>query len=207
MPHHLLKHLICFIVKCLWLKEVKGTENLKDISRKPEGAILAANHESLLDMPIIMALAITQTNKFVRAIIIKDFFSTLFKRFIFRTWLRCIPLNGASNKAIKALKQGHIIALVPEGPRVFTRKMRKAHTGVAFLTLKTGLPVIPIGLNTFNLWPRFNQIPKFKKEVKVNIGKPLYFKKHNKPGKELLEKTTKEIMNKIAELAGRKYEF
>ncbi len=204
MPYLLPKHIVYFIIKCIWFKEVKGIENLKSISR---GAILASNHESLLDAPIIMILALKQTNKWVRFIVIKDFFSTPFKRFIFGTWLRCIHLNGATNKAIEALKQGHMLALLPEGPRIFTGKMNRAHTGVAFLTLKTGLPVIPIGLNTFNLWPRFRQPPKLKKKVRVNIGKPLYFKENAMPSKRLLEKTTRQIMQEIAKLAGKKYKF
>ena len=80
--------------------------------------------------------------------------------------------------AVKALKQGKIIAIHPEGTRSLTGKLQKGKTGVVRLALAAKVPVIPIGLiGTFEILPKGKYIPKLKRAT-MNIGKPMYFGKY-----------------------------
>ena len=80
--------------------------------------------------------------------------------------------------------------LFPEGTRKGMEKNGKAQNGAAFMALRTGVPVIPVGIQ--------GEMKPFHK-VKLNYGKPLDFTKYqtNKPEKELLDKVSKEIMDNI----------
>ena len=111
--------------------------------------------------------------------------------------------------AIKALKQGKIIAMHPEGTRTLTGKLQKAKTGVARLALIAKVPVIPVGLiGTFDILPKGKYIPKLKRAT-MNIGKPMYFDKYynKKITKGLIRKVTNDIMAEIARLCKQKYNF
>ena len=92
--------------------------------------------------------------------------------------------------SLKLLNDGEILVIFPEGTRNGLEKNGKAENGVAYLALRTGVPVIPVGIQ--------GELKPFKK-VKLNYGKPLDFSEYktNKPDKELLDKVSKEIMDNI----------
>ena len=92
--------------------------------------------------------------------------------------------------SLKVLKEGEILMLFPEGTRNGIQKNGKAQNGAAFMALRTGIPVIPVGIQ--------GEMKPFHK-VKLNYGKPLDFSQYktNKPEKELLDKVSKEIMDNI----------
>ena len=61
--------------------------------------------------------------------------------------------RGAGQAALDALdqqrvllEQGSAVALYPEGTRSLDGRLYKGRTGVAFLALQTGAPVVPVGL-------------------------------------------------------------
>lgn len=95
--------------------------------------------------------------------------------------------------SLKTLKQGDILMIFPEGTRHGMEKHGKAQNGAAFMALRAGVPVIPVGIQ--------GTMKPFHK-VKLNYGKPLNFSEYqsNKPEKEVLEKVSKEIMDKIVML-------
>ena len=130
----------------LWVGKVNCIENL------PKGAfIVAANHASYMDHLIIAGYIISHLNKKVHFLAKKEHFDNIFKK-AWHTYAGAIPLDRQSGGeetlkwAIKALKDGKIIAIHPEGTRSLTGKLQKAKTGVAKLALKAKVPVIPIGL-------------------------------------------------------------
>ena len=60
--------------------------------------------------------------------------------------------RGAGQAALDALdqqrsllEQGSAVALYPEGTRSLDGRLYKGRTGVAFLALQTGAPVVPVG--------------------------------------------------------------
>ena len=203
------KRIICPITK-FWIKEVNGLENV------PKGRpfIIVANHASYMDHFMIMCTLVTYLNKKIHHLAKKEHFDNILKK-AWHTYVGAIPLDRESGGketlkwAIKALKEGKIIAIHPEGTRSLTGKLQKAKTGVARLALITKAPVLPIGLmGTFEILPKGKYIPKFKKAV-MNIGKPMQFPNYynKKINKRILREATTLIMKEIAKLCRQKYNF
>ena len=99
--------------------------------------------------------------------------------------------------ALKVLNDEQILVIFPEGTRNGMEKNGKAQNGTAFMALRTGVPVIPVGIQ--------GTLKPFHK-VTLNFGKPLDFSEYktNKPDKELLDKVSKEIMDNIIMLTNEK---
>lgn len=181
---HALLFAFCKIV--FRVKKV-GEENIK----KQGAYIMCANHQSNWDPPILVAC--TKRKMYIMAK------AELFKN-NFIKWLakKCCVFPVKRGKmdiesmkfSLKVLKEGEILMLFPEGTRKGMQKNGKAQNGAAFMALRTGVPVIPVGIQ--------GKMKPFHK-VKLNYGKPLDFSKYqtNKPEKEILDKVSKEIMESI----------
>lgn len=194
----------------LWVKKVNGLENLP----KKGAFIAAANHASYVDHMIIGAYIISHLDRKVHFLAKKEHFDNFLKK-AWHTYAGAIPLDRqkggkeALKWAIKALKEGKIIAIHPEGTRTLTGKLQEAKTGVARLALLSKAPVVPIGLiGTFEILPKGKYIPKFKRAV-MNIGKPMYFPEHynKKINKKILREITNMIMEEIARLCKQRYNY
>ncbi|MEK6828136.1 MAG: lysophospholipid acyltransferase family protein [Nanoarchaeota archaeon] len=206
MVYFITKLTIIPLVK-LWVSKVNGIENL------PKGAfIAAANHASYMDHLIIAGYIISHLNRKVHFLAKKEHFDNIFKK-AWHTYAGAIPLDRQSGGeetlkwAVKALKDGKIIAIHPEGTRSLTGKLQKAKTGVAKLALLSRAPVVPIGIiGTFEILPKGKYIPKAKKAI-MNIGKPMRFPQYKKINKKILREVTTRIMKEIAKLSKQKYDF
>ena len=194
----------------LYVREVNGLENIP----KKGAFIAAANHASYMDHLIIASYIVKHLNKKFHFLAKKEHFDNFLKK-AWHSYAGAIPLDRQSGGkealklAVKALKQGKIIAVHPEGTRSLTGKLQKAKTGVARLALLSKAPVVPIGLKgTFEILPKGKYIPKFKRAV-MNIGKPMYFAAyHNKKiNKKTLREVTTKIMKEIARLCNQKYNY
>jgi 1-acyl-sn-glycerol-3-phosphate acyltransferase len=117
----------------------------------------------------------------------------------------------AVEKAITALKRGKILVIYPEGTRSRTGEIQKGKFGTAKIFLKTGTPILPVAIKgTFKIFPPGKVFPGIKKIVKVNIGKPFYFKEElekaknlncdSEDYKNLLQQITDKIMEEISHL-------
>lgn len=186
-----------------FIKRVNGLENIPEKT----GFIIAANHSSYLDITVLTAVFLIKKNINIRYLAKKELFTNwLFKKLgvIFQG----IPIDRerkgkeALQQAVKALKKGDVIGMYPEGERSLTGKIQRGKTGAARLALWAKVPVLPVGIKgAFELMPKGKIIPKFKKNIIINIGKPLYFNKYyGKQNKTIFRKVTVIIMGKIAEL-------
>ncbi|HLC60968.1 MAG TPA: lysophospholipid acyltransferase family protein [Candidatus Nanoarchaeia archaeon] len=193
----------------LWLKQISGIENLP-----PDAFIIAANHSSYMDHPLIVGNIVKHKNRKVHFLSKKEHFDTTLKA-IWHRYAGAIPLDRqrggklALKKAVKILKEGKIIAIHPEGTRSLDGKLMRAKTGIARLSLAAKVPVVPVGLiGTFEILPKGKYIPRMKRAI-IHIGKPMYFGKYyRKPvTKRLLREITTKIMKEIAKLSNKKYEF
>ena len=194
MIRAIVKFLINIFCKIVFRVKKVGEENIQK-----EGAyIMCANHRSNWDPPILVA-----STKRVLYIMAKE---ELFKNNFIRWFAKkCAVFPVKRGKmdiesmkfSLKILKEGQILMLFPEGTRHGLEKNGKAHNGAAFLALRTGVPVIPVGIQ--------GEMKPFHK-VKLNYGKPLDFSKYqtNKTEKELLDKVSKEIMDNIIMLTKEK---
>lgn len=197
----------------LWVSEISGLENLPT----EKSFIVASNHSSYYDALLPYTVLIPILNRQMHALVNSRYWDS----YLFRTileWGKCIPVyvgkdresyktnNKSFSKAIYFLKEGHIVAIFPEGTRSHDGKLKKAFTGVAKLALATKYPVVPFGvIGSHKIMPKGSALPRFKR-CRVKIGKPIYFKTM-KPTKANFEKTTRIVMKEIAKLIGQKYNF
>ncbi len=170
--------------------------NEKNIPK--EGAyIICANHVNMLD-----ALAVVCGCKRKVRFICKE---SMFKNKALCWALKLadtIPLNREKNdiesmkRSLKALKNGDILGVFPEGTRKGMEKNLKAKSGAAFFSLKTGTKVIPLGIQ--------GSFKPFTK-VKLIFGEPLDFSEYygKEKDKEALEKVTNIIMDNIVMLTNK----
>ena len=70
------------------------------------------------------------------------------------------------------LRDGWWIVIFPEGTRTAPGSTRRYKTGGARLAVRTGAPVVPIAVNSGEVWPRraFLKVPG---EVTISIGPPI----------------------------------
>lgn len=139
------------------------------------GVIIAANHASFLDPPI---LGVSVRNRVVR-FMARD---TLFEHKIMG-WLYykfgVVPLSrdkgdvAAIKTAIRLLKEGNCVALFPEGTRTLDGKLQSAKGGIGFLIHKAAVPVVPVYIKgSFEAWPKGAE--KIRSHpVTVHFGNPI----------------------------------
>lgn len=178
----------------LFIKKSEGWENITG------QCIIASNHASYADGPILFYETTWHCNKNIRFIAYEKLFNRWWKKIVFGKIFKQIKVNGSIEKAIEAIHQGDTIGVFPEGGRTRNGRIQKARgTGVGVLALKTKLPVVPIRIRgTWNLWNYQRKLPKLKRIVEVRVGKPIVFK--DKFTKKNAEKTTKKIMEVIKKI-------
>jgi len=167
------------------------------------GVILAANHASFLDPPL---LSVSVRNRVVR-FMARD---TLFHHRALG-WLLykfgVVPLSrekgdvAAIKTAIRLLRDGNCVALFPEGTRTTTGELQQAKGGIGFLINKAAVPVVPVYINgSFQAWPKGAE--KIKSHpVSVHFGKPISPEElivHDDRGKPDFDAIAALVMNRIA---------
>lgn len=195
------------------MKKVTGFENIPK-----SNMIVAANHQSHMDQLITGYVCapkpytyIGQTDKYTGL-------ARLILYFLYFTH-GTIPINRkdeksrkkAIEKSIEVLKKGYSIVMYPEGTRSRTGELQEGKAGVAKLFLKTGVPILPVGIKgTAELMPIGKTLPKIEKEIELNIGKPLCFEKELEEAKkldedspryqEIAQEITDKVMQEISNL-------
>lgn len=176
--------------KVVYRVDIKGLENIP----KEGPLIFCGNHRSYLDPPLMVCTA-KRDMKFLAK---EELYNNKFLAFL--GWVfEAIPVKrdekdvAAIKASLKDLKQGKCIALFPEGTRNGLEKNGKAQNGAAFMCLRTGTPVIPVGIS--------GEFKPFRK-ITIHYGKPLDFSEYysKKPEKEVLDKVSQEIMDEIIRL-------
>lgn len=190
----ILKNIVKFVCKVIFFVRVEGEENIP----KEGCVILAANHISFWDPPILIAFLSRPMRTMAK--------SELFEHKLLAPFLRmagAFPVHRGTNDitaiktALKTLKEGGIFTIFPTGTRVRDGESADAKAGVALIAAKSGAPVIPIALcGGYKLFHR----------VTIRVGKPMYVRNENgtKPSGEELKIYADAILNKINSLGAQK---
>ncbi|CAH0138609.1 MULTISPECIES: lysophospholipid acyltransferase family protein [unclassified Microbacterium] len=144
--------------------------------------IFASNHLSFIDSIAIPVAAPRPVHFLAKSSYFEGHgFTGAVKRNFFQS-IGAIPVRrGAGQAALDALDQqrrlldeGLTVALYPEGTRSTDGRLYKGRTGVAFLALQTGAPVVPVGLiGTDKVMPKGATIPSMKERITVRFGDPI----------------------------------
>ena len=159
-----------FQVFCGW--RVVGAENCP----RTGPLILAPNHISYLDPPAV-GCAVPQPVWFMAK-------HELFKIPVLGTVLprvhafpvhRGAPDRPALRRAEALLHEGKTVVLFPEGARRFDGRLGDPEPGVAFVALRTRVPVVPVALvGTDRALPRHSVLPR-PARVEARLGRPITF--------------------------------
>ncbi|MEO5885311.1 MAG: lysophospholipid acyltransferase family protein, partial [Candidatus Limnocylindrales bacterium] len=92
----------------------------------------------------------------------------------------------------------------PEGTRSHDGALQEARDGAAVLALRTGAPIVPVGIaGSFNVWPRGQRLPHPGGKVVARVGTPFRLADELPPGtdrKAAKGLATDLIMRRIAGL-------
>ena len=161
--------------------------------------ILAANHASFFDPPVIGAGLPRMVNYLAR--------DTLFDIPIFASVLRSwkvVPVDresgGAGLKAIfDRLLHGGMILLFPEGTRTADGTLGSAKPGVGLIIAKSTAPVVPVRVfGTFRAYGRHLTFPR-PGRLSVVYGPPLDFAALRTQARTCPKPRAKEVYQQIAE--------
>lgn len=203
---------------------ISGLENISP----GKSYIFAANHQSILDVPLIFSILALHTDSKIHLLISHRFYRAL--------WLITRPLEMISIRMDKGtqsstdhnlrslalaqqkLGQGHSLLIFPEGIITGgrTSQIIKGGTGAVRLSLLSHVPIIPIGIRGSNhVHPYLlkNRLPfYFKRHLPINIkiSKEINFPPY--PGLDLSSRTesnrvllrslTDKLMAKLSKLSG-----
>jgi 1-acyl-sn-glycerol-3-phosphate acyltransferase len=191
------------------LVRLLGTLRVEGLEHVPrDGAfLLVGNHVSNFDPPTVGATVGNLTGRVIH--------------FMSKEELRHWPLIGwlasqsgvffvrrgegdraAHRTALAHLAAGRPVALFPEGHRSQTGIMREARQGAALLAIRSGAPLLPVGITgTHGIFPNHTHVPH-RSDVTVRVGEPFHVV-HRAEGRiprEELTAATETIMRHIAQL-------
>lgn len=168
------------IIRLLCSKtNIKGIENID----KKKTYILASNHQSLLDIVILLSVIPLQF-RFIAKISLLFVplvgFNILASRHILINRKRKFSAYKSLQKAIEALKNGKSILIFPEGTRTQTDEVKPFKRGSLMLALNSKKPILPITLNdTRKLFQKGNKYTG-PGEITITIEKPISTEKITK---------------------------
>jgi len=174
--HNLFYKIVLFTV--FWFFAIVYRNKIYGRSRIPKGAaILAANHTSFYDPPLLSISTPYEVYFLAR----KTLFDVpLFGRLIHR--LNARPVSGKAQDVsvfkamVKLMKEGKKVIIFPEGKRSRDGELKPLKPGVSLLISRTGAAVVPAYLHgTFTTWPAFKKLPKLSGKTACVFGEPLYF--------------------------------
>jgi 1-acyl-sn-glycerol-3-phosphate acyltransferase len=162
--------------------------------------ILASNHESFLDPPLVGSGLKRDINYLAR----KSLFRVPVLGWILRT-VNAVPVDrdGGGAAGLKAimdrLHDGGAIILFPEGTRTRDGNLQPARSGVGLTVIKSDAPVVPVRVfGTRKAWGRGQRIPR-PSPVAVKYGRPMNFGKLRAEAGDCTKARLKEIYQEVAD--------
>ena len=183
--------------------EVSGKENIPATG----GVLLAVNHMSRIDPPLIYILldrddaTVLAADKYKKYPIISTLINAVNGIWINREEADIDALRAARDY----LRAGGLLGIAPEGTRSRVSSLIHAKTGVAYLADKAGVPIVPVAISGTETALR--QLLRFHRpRIRVQFGKPFNLPPIDRRNREeCLRRNTDEIMCRIAAMLPPKY--
>lgn len=199
---------IMSLAHAIWRPTIVGKENVP----QDGGVLLASNHLSFIDSFAIPVAAPRKVSFLAKA---EYFTGTGIKGRFVRGFMEAgdaIPVDRESSGAAKdsldlaleVLRDGKAFGIYPEGTRSRDGRLYRGRTGVAFLALTAGVPVVPVGLiGTDKVQPVGARGLKMA-DVTVCFGSPIHPDAYaGQPAGRARRQLTDDVMDAIAALTGQ----
>jgi 1-acyl-sn-glycerol-3-phosphate acyltransferase len=193
--YQLLRTIFFIFLKVFNRLEVIGYENIPEKG----GVIVAANHVSYLDPPVI-GVALKRQAAFIakERLFRIPLIGRGIKAFSFPV-KRDRPQPSTIKEAVSRLKRGGVLVLFPEGGRSANGSFLDAKRGVGMIAATSSTPVVPALIEgtdrAFPVGARFFRPAK----IRVVFGTPLKIEK-KETDKHFQERISREIMERIKKL-------
>jgi 1-acyl-sn-glycerol-3-phosphate acyltransferase len=195
----------------LWRPEITGNENIPATG----GAIIASNHLSIVDsvfLPLMLKRPVTFAAK-------SEYFTgkrpsqRLAAVYMRATRQLSVDRVGARSAqdtleaALRLIQAGELFGIYPEGTRSPDGKLYRGRTGIGWLALASGAPVVPVAMvDSDRVLPPGRSIPTLQR-VSIRVGQPLTFEGYSghRPAAQARRAITDEVMKAIQDLSGQEY--
>lgn len=174
---------------------IYGSENVP----REGPVILAANHCSFLDPPLIGSALPRPINYLAR----ESLFRFPLIGALLRAW-NGVPVDrdGGGAKGLKTildrLFQGAGIILFPEGTRTLDGQLQEPKAGIGLIVIKSTTPVVPVRVvGTFEAYGKNHWIPR-PRPIAVIYGKPMFFEELRTEAKCCSKSRLREIYMEVA---------
>jgi 1-acyl-sn-glycerol-3-phosphate acyltransferase len=177
-------------------------------------AILASNHLSVIDsvyLPLLLGRTVTFPAK-------AEYFTA--RGLAARAWSAYLRSTGqltidrddpraaraTLDAALELLRDGQLLGFYPEGTRSPDGRLYRGRSGIGYLVLRSGAPVIPVAMTgTRQMLPPGSRIPR-PHPIKVLIGEPITFDDVNGlPPARARGVIANQVTAAIARLSGQEY--
>ena len=188
MIYTVLVVIVRVIARIIYRFNVTGLENIPNTG----ACILCSNHIHAFD-PVMIAILLNRKPSFMAK---KEIFSSPLASWFYGE-LGAFPVDRekadmkAYRKSMQILEEGEMLLMFAQGTRM--AGFENAKGGVAMFALKSGAPIIPVGINgTFRLFSK----------LKIEIGEPILMDKYEgqKVKSELIEEVMNVVSGRITEL-------
>jgi 1-acyl-sn-glycerol-3-phosphate acyltransferase len=193
----MIKNLATFLIRVVldifFRTEIRGIENIP-VNGK---VIVASNHISNIDPPAILSYINKYRND--TAVLAKK---ELFKNPLLGAFLRkmgAIEVDRrkaditAFKKSIRALEEGKLLLIFPEGTRRKENKEIKPKSGISFLAKKTKAPILPVKIASVKNGLKLSKII-------IVFDKPIETGMYNFDDENVFQEFPKVIMEKICSI-------
>jgi 1-acyl-sn-glycerol-3-phosphate acyltransferase len=190
--------------------KVVGMENIPET----EAAILASNHLSFIDsmyLPLMIKRPVVFPAK-AEYFAAKGPLGRLWAAYLRSTNQLEMDREGARSAqatlqaALDLLRAGELFGFYPEGTRSPDGRLYRGRSGIGWLALNSGAPVIPVAMmGTRKMLPPGAPLPR-PTRIEIRIGKPLEFGHlAGEPPARARRTVADEVMRAIGELSGQEY--
>jgi len=196
------------LARLMFRAKIMGRKNVP----RTGAVILASNHLSFIDSVVITLFAPRPVSFLAKE---SYFTGTGAKGWLSRSFfsnIGAIPVKRgvghAAQEALDAglslLQEGEAFAVYPEGTRSLDGRLYRGKTGVAWLALNAGVPVVPVAvIGTDKVQPSGTSRIKFAR-VTIYFGQPLDLSRHGKADSgRARRQATDEVMDAIAAMSGQ----
>jgi len=169
--------------------------------------ILYTNHTGQIEIPLMVAhLQPRKVTGFAKV----ETWDNWFLSWVFSTW-GAIPLRRgeadmqAMRSAFKALEEGFILGIAPEGTRNKNGRLLKAHPGIVMLAIHSGVPLLPVAH-----WGGEKFLSNLKSlrrtDFHIRVGEPFILKTDGlRMNSQIRQEIVDQMMYKVAELLPEEY--
>jgi 1-acyl-sn-glycerol-3-phosphate acyltransferase len=199
------------LLHLLWRPEVEGGEHIP----RTGGAIIASNHLSIVDsvfLPLVLdrPLTFAAKSEYFTGTRPAQRFAGAYLRATKQLRVDRTEARAAQNMlqaALGLLRNGELFGIYPEGTRSPDGRLYRGRTGIGWLALNSGLPVIPVAmLGTDQVLPPGHTIPRLHR-IRIRIGAPLTFAAYDGQGggAQARRAVADEVMRAIQALSGQEF--